>query len=108
MINNDRVLSMVGLATRAGKVLSGEFSTEKAVKDGKAVLVIIAGDASDNTRKLFTNMCAFYKVPLQIYGTKESLGHAMGKELRASLALTDKGFSDAILKLVDQEPGERR
>lgn len=99
---------MLGLATRAGKLSSGEFSTEKAVKDGKAFLVIIAGDASDNTKKLFTNMCAFYKVPLQIYGTKETLGHAMGKELRASLALTDKGFSDAVLKLIDQEPGERR
>ena len=40
---------MLGLAQRAGKVASGEFSTEKAVKSKKAFLVVVASDASDNT-----------------------------------------------------------
>ena len=52
-------MSYLGLATRAGKVQSGEFSTEKSVKSGKAALVLVAGDASDNTKKKFTNMCTF-------------------------------------------------
>lgn len=103
MTNKDKVLSMVGLATRAGKVASGEFSTEKAVKRGKAVLVLVAGDASENTKKMFTNMCAFYKVPLRIYGTKETLGRAMGKEYRASIALLDRGFAGSVLKLINPE-----
>lgn len=103
MTNKDKVLSMVGLATRAGKVASGEFSTEKAVKRGKAVLVLVAGDASENTKKMFTNMCAFYKVPLRIYGTKETLGRAMGKEYRASVALLDRGFAGSVLKLINPE-----
>ncbi len=103
MTNKDKVLSMVGLATRAGKVASGEFSTEKAVKSGKAVLVLVAGDASENTKKMFTNMCAFYKVPLRIYGTKETLGRAMGKEYRASIALLDRGFAGSVLKLINPE-----
>ena len=103
MTNKDKVLSMVGLATRAGKAASGEFSTEKAVKRGKAVLVLVAGDASENTKKMFTNMCAFYKVPLRIYGTKETLGRAMGKEYRASIALLDRGFAGSVLKLINPE-----
>lgn len=103
MTNKDKVLSMVGLATRAGKAASGEFSTEKAVKRGKAVLVLVAGDASENTKKMFTNMCAFYKVPLKIYGTKETLGRAMGKEYRASIALLDRGFAGSVLKLINPE-----
>ena len=49
----NKILSLVGLAMKAGKVVSGEFSTEKAVKEGKASLVIVAEDASDNTKKLF-------------------------------------------------------
>ena len=49
--NKDRVLSMLGLATRSRNVVSGGFATEEAVKSGKAYLVIIAEDASDNTRK---------------------------------------------------------
>ena len=39
-------ISLVGLAAKAGKVVSGEFATEKAVKTQKAFLVIIAQDAS--------------------------------------------------------------
>lgn len=52
---------MIGLAQKAGKVASGEFSTEKAVKTGKAYTVIVADDSSDNTKKMFTNMCTYYK-----------------------------------------------
>ena len=61
-MKNDKVLQMLGLAARGRKIESGEFSTEKAVKEGKAGLVIVAKDASDNTKKLFRNMCAFYEV----------------------------------------------
>jgi ribosomal protein L7Ae-like RNA K-turn-binding protein len=90
--------SMLGLATKAGKIMSGEFMTEKAVKTYQASLVIVAEDSSDNTKKNFTNMCRYYKVPLYFFGTKESLGKAMGKEMRASLALTDPGFAKALQK----------
>ena len=61
---NHKVLSLIGLATKAGKTVSGEFSTEKSVKTGKAFLVAVAGDASDNTKKKFQNMCDFYSVPV--------------------------------------------
>ena len=49
----DRVLSMLGIAAKSGKVVSGEFSTEKAVKTGKAYLVIVSEEASENTKKSF-------------------------------------------------------
>lgn len=95
-MKNDKVLQMLGLAARGRKVLSGEFSTEKAVKTGSAELVITAGDASDNTKKLFRNMCAFYEVPFYEYGTKEELGHCIGRQYRASLAITDTGLAKAV------------
>ena len=60
----NKTLSLVSLATKAGQTKSGEFMTEKAVKEGTAYLVIVAGDASDNTKKKFQNMCDFYKVPV--------------------------------------------
>ena len=94
----DRVLSMLGLAAKSGNVVSGEFSTEKAVKTGKAFLVIVADDSSDNTKKSFKNMCEFYKVPVYFFSNKEELGHAIGKEFRASLAILDEGFKNSIEK----------
>ena len=66
-MKQDKVLSMLGLSAKAGNVASGEFSTEKAVKEGKAHLVIVAGDASDNTKKHFRDMCSFYEVPFYAY-----------------------------------------
>lgn len=53
----NKTLSMISLATKAGKTKSGEFMTEKEVKEGRAHLVIVADDASDNTKKKFQNMC---------------------------------------------------
>lgn len=92
----NKIFSLVGLAMKAGKVVSGEFSTEKAIKEEKASLVIVAEDASDNTKKLFNDKCSFYQVPVYIYGNKEQIGHAIGKELRASLAIVDTGFAKSI------------
>lgn len=89
---------MIGLAQRAGKIASGEFSTEKAVKTGKATLVMVADDSSDNTKKMFMNMCEYYKVPIYMYSDKETLGHAIGKQFRASLAVLDEDFSNQIIK----------
>ncbi len=48
---NHKVLSLIGLAMKAGKVVSGEFSTEKAVKTGTAFLVVVAESASGNTKR---------------------------------------------------------
>ena len=97
----NKALSLISLATKAGKTASGEFCTEKEVKSGKAELVIVAEDASDNTKQKFKNMCEFYEVPIYFYGDKDTLGHAMGKEFRASLAVTDPGFAKGIAKHLD-------
>ena len=99
----DRVLSLLSLAMKAGKLVSGEFLTEKAVKTGKATLVIAAEDASDNTKKMFTNMCTYYEVPLYCWGKKEDLGACIGREYRAAVALTDPGFRDAVVKQIESE-----
>lgn len=93
-----KVLSMLGLAARSRNVVSGGFATEDAVKAGKACLVLVAGDASDNTKKKFQNMCEFYEVPFYQFGEKETLGHSMGKQERTSLAVTNAGFADSIRK----------
>ena len=105
-MSQNRVLSMIGLAQKAGKTASGEFSTEKAVKTGCAALVIVSTESSDNTKKKFRNMCTYYEVPLYILSDKEALGHAMGKEFRASLAVQDANFAQAIMKVLGKEGRE--
>jgi len=98
---NNRALSMLGIATKAGKTVTGEFATEKAVKEGTAFLVVVAGDASDNTKKKFKNMCDYYQVTIKVFADKVSLGNACGKEFRASLAVTDAGLANAVVKQIN-------
>lgn len=97
-MKQNKVLSLLGLAMRGRNLVSGEFQTLEAIKKGSAMLVIIAEDASDNTKKLFTDKCTFYEVPVTQYGTKAELGRAIGKELRSSIGVCDVGLADAIIK----------
>lgn len=101
-MNQGKIYSLLGIAMRGRNIVSGEFATESAVKDGSAALVIVAEDASDNTKKLFSNKCTFYEVPYYIYGTKEELGHAMGKDLRSSLAIVDGGIARAVTEQLEE------
>ena len=97
---------MLGIAAKSGNVVSGEFSTEKAIKTGRAFLVIVSEEASENTNKMFSNMTEFYEVPMYVFGTKEELGRCIGKEFRASLAIIDENLANAVeakLKLCKTE-----
>ena len=76
----NKIFGMLGMATKAGKLLSGEFSVERAIKQRKVKLVIVAGDASDNTKKLFLDKCKYYNVKIVIYSDKKSLGKVITKK----------------------------
>lgn len=83
---------------KAGKIVSGEFSVEKAVKEGQGFLVIIADDASDNTKKKFKNMCEYRNIQYIIDFDKVTLGRSIGKEFRATICVTDENFAQSIEK----------
>ncbi len=102
-MKQSKVLSLLGLAARGRNLVSGEFQTENAVKGGLAILVIVAEDASRNTKKLFHDKCTFYEVPIMEYSTKVELGRAIGKDLRSSLAICDAGLATAVQKAVESE-----
>jgi ribosomal protein L7Ae-like RNA K-turn-binding protein len=89
---------MISLCAKAGKLTSGNFSVEKAVKLQRAYVVIVASDASDNTKKLFNQKCNYYKIPYFEFGDKDNLGRFIGKEFRTSIAILDEGFGNQLIK----------
>ena len=93
---------MLGLCTKAGKLVSGEFACEKAVKAQEAKLLVVAADSSPGTKKKFEDMCRYYPTPLVFYGDKEQLGQGIGKEYRACAAVLDAGLASAIMKAAAQ------
>ena len=100
--DNRKLCGLLGLAAKAGKVQSGEFSTEKSLKTKRAKLCLIAADASDATKKHISDMCAYRNVPVFTeLMDKELLGHTVGKQMRASLTIEDAGFAGAVLKIIE-------
>ncbi len=87
---------MLSLSRKAGKIISGEALTRDAIRYGKAFIVIVAEDTGKNTSKSICDSCNFYEVPYYVYGTKESIGHAIGKSYCAVCAVCDEGLANSI------------
>ena len=96
----NKLLGYFGLSNRARKLVSGEEIVIQAIRSGEAKLVIIASDASMNTKKKIKDKCHTYQVPLVIGFDRDRLGHSVGKAQRVVLAITDQGFAKAIAKQV--------
>ena len=98
----DRILSVISLAKKAGRISSGETAVLGDIKRFKSCLVLIAGDASEGTRKKFTDKCSFYEVECRVYGTREKLGSAIGRDLRSVVSVNDEGFAGTILDRLEE------
>lgn len=92
---NKQVSSLLGLAMRARKLATGE-SALKSIQSQKAHLVLIAEDASDNTKKKYIDKCKFYHVDYYVAGTSDELSQAVGKINRMAIAVLDTGFSKSM------------
>lgn len=104
-MQKSKILAYLGLATRAGKAVSGEFCVERSVRQRRAKLVFVSEDASKTSGKNFRNICTYYKVPLYFIGSREELGAACGKEARVSAAIEDEGLAQAAIRQINQESG---
>lgn len=93
----DRIYSLIGLAMRARKVVSGEELLE-AIRKRKVSLVIVSGDASENTKKRYSDKCSFYGVDLIMVDSSVKLNQAIGKTNRMAVGICDEGLKKSIMK----------
>ena len=80
-------LNTLGLASRARKIVTGETLINKIRSNG-VYFVVIASDASDNSKKKITDKCTSYNVDYI-----SELSKAIGKNNRVALGITDRGFA---------------
>lgn len=96
----DKTLQLLGLAMRAGQVISGEESVLREVRAKAVYLVILANDVAPTTEKKLTDKCRSYQIPLLKYGTRVQLGQSIGKGERVVIAIREPGFTRAIQESV--------
>ena len=100
-MNNDRLLSFLGICKRAGRLVSGAQTVTKTVIEGKATLALYASDVSENSLKQVLHAAEEHGVPVrELPYPKEELSFALGKHC-GIICITDKGFADKILTLID-------
>lgn len=97
----ERIYSFLGLAAKAGKLISGDEACERALKSRKVYLVIVAQDASSNTRKKFIDMCGYRDIGIVIFGEKEHLGKHTGKTDRSVIVITGKSFASHLKEMIE-------
>ena len=97
----EKALNMLGLMRRANAIQIGEDKTGAAVKAGKAKLLLLAADASDNARRraeLFITGRNVQLVPLPF--DKQELSEHLGVNGCSMAAVTDLGFANAFARLL--------
>jgi len=97
----DKIYSFLGLAKKAGKLVTGDETCERALKGSSVSLVIVADDASHNTKKKFIDACDFRNTKIRIFGKKDMLGKFTGKNIRSVVAILDKNFSKRLMEMID-------
>jgi len=92
----DDVLFLLGICRKAGKLISGQDSVERAVNAQKVFLIIVSNDTSENTRKKMKSLSIKANIPIFYWCQSDELGKAIGKEQRKVIGITDKGLAKAI------------
>ena len=107
MTEKERAFGMIGLAARAGKVVSGSDAVKGAIRAGNVELLIITRDISRNSlEKILKNMTSDKEIVSFSFATSDELGDALGKPSRTVAAITDKSFAEgisAILENINEE-----
>ena len=93
---NQQWLNFLGLALSAGAVITGEQMVVQAIQGKKVHFVILAEDISANTFKKVKDKCKFYEVEWVQKAGSDEIGHALGKEFRKVVGITDPNFAKAL------------
>ena len=105
--NAKRAEGIIGLAKRAGALAVGTEQVIEAVRKGKARLVLVASDVSENTAKRLRDKTAYRNVPLELLPIDMGmLGHLIGKDHAAAVALLQEGFVRSYRKAVQGIPAD--
>lgn len=100
MINN-KVYGLLGLATKAGKIVFGTESCLDMIAKRKVKLIIVAEDSSERTINNFKEKCVQNNIYFYIFGNKEDISRAIGKTNKTVVGIKDKNLAGAIQKILN-------
>ena len=98
-------MALLGMARRAGALAYGTGSTRRALKEGRARLILFAQDASETQREKVMRLLRHGRTPRATLGTREALGLAAGSAPVSAVAVTDRELARELVARLGVEPG---
>ncbi len=93
----DKTLTLLGFASKAGKLSYGFNKAVGCAKNGKAKLLICAFDISDKSKKELTFYSQKYNLPFWVLDTdSQTLSSAIGNRCGV-VSVNDTGFCKSII-----------
>jgi len=101
LTSNEKICGLLGLATRAGKIVFGTEACKTGIEKKKIKLMLLARDASDRTKGSFKEICHKADIPIYEVLTIETLSKAIGKTNKVTVGIMDVNFSKEISKIIN-------
>ena len=100
-----KLLGLLGFAARARKIVCGTDLCRDEIRRGRLPLVMVASDASANTKKRITDACKYYDTDLCLIPiTANELSSRIGKTASiAVIGVTDMNFVNGIAALYSND-----
>lgn len=94
----EKLLRLLGLAHRAGKLAIGATAVESLVRRGARPLVVIARDAGEAQRTRWARLSPVRGCLTDVVG-RDELARALGRQELVVVALSDRDFLAGINRL---------
>ena len=101
----NKVLNTLGICTCARKISYGE-TLLKDIKNKKVYFVVVASDASENSKKRLIDKCTFYKCEYAIILDKASITKAVGRvDLISGVGIKDYNLVKKLKENIERDGG---
>ncbi|MEX1182959.1 MAG: ribosomal L7Ae/L30e/S12e/Gadd45 family protein [Gemmatimonadota bacterium] len=101
----DRTLGLLGMAARAGAIVPGTERVREAARGGGLSLVILATDASGNSREKLLPLLVARGVSHVIRYDRSQLGAAVGRAQLSAVGVVDRALADRLQVLLRDSAG---
>lgn len=102
---NEKILSLFGLARRAGKLAPGHDVVIESVVKNKAKLCVLCVDASERLEREIKHACSYENKNIPVLKAKfdmKTLSKAIGTKA-AVISINDEGFAKKLLSMFEQD-----
>lgn len=100
------VLGLLGLAMRAGKVMTGVDATRRGVASNEVRLVLFARDASEAQLGKIRGLLQHRDIPVRWVSGRDALGRALGEGPLAAVGIKGSSFATRLLERLPQDPSD--